>query len=309
MKQKAYVLLLLIFCSAINVLAQDSTTTDLLKDIEEAKPTKEYASSAFKSSRVIMSHSIEMLKPGTMDFRILHRFGNVNRGISELFGLDNANGIRLGLDYGVTKDFSVGIGRSSIQKELDGFLKYRIAQQAIGDKGLPFSLVVAAGSTITTQKLNDFIRINDSTTIPRKNLFSSRIGYYGQVLIGKRFSNALSIQIMPTFVHQNLVVRRADPNNTYAVGLGSRIKLSKRMAMTVDYYYVLNQLEGRSLHHPLSIGFDIETGGHVFQLHFSNALGMNERVFLTQTTNDWGKGDFGFGFNISRVFQIKKKKL
>jgi hypothetical protein len=309
MKQKAYVLLLLVFCDAIKVQAQDSTTTDLLKDIEEVKPIKEYASSAFKSSRVIMSHSIEMLKPGTMDFRILHRFGNVNKGIAELFGLDNANGIRLGLDYGVTKDLSVGIGRSSIQKELDGFLKYRIAQQAIGDKGLPFSLVVAAGSTITTQKLNNFIQINDSTTIPRKNLFSSRIGYYGQVLIGKRFSNALSLQLMPTIVHQNLVVRRADPNNTYAVGLGSRIKLSKRMAMTVDYYYVLNQLEGRSLHHPLSIGFDIETGGHVFQLHFSNALGMNERVFLTQTTNDWGKGDFGFGFNISRVFQIKKKKV
>jgi len=305
MKCKALIFLLTLFAGKL-ATAQD--TTDLLKGITDDQPQKEYVSSAFKSSRVIMSHSIEMLKPGVMDFRILHRFGNINKGPSEFFGLDHANGIRLGLDYGVSKNFSIGIGRSSIEKEIDGFIKYRIIQQATGPKSSPVSLVVALGSTITTQKLSNFIQINDTTAIPRKNLFSSRVGYYSQVLVGRKFSEAFSLQLMPTMVHQNLVTHRSDPNDIYAVGVGSRVKLSKRISLNIDYYYVINQLENRGLHNPLSIGFDIETGGHVFQLHFSNAIGMNERVFLTETTNDWGKGDVGFGFNISRAFQIKKKR-
>ena len=305
MKQKV-VTLLLFLCACHFAFAQD--TTDLLKSLGEDKPHKEYVTSAFKSSRVIMSHSIEMLKPGVLDFRILHRFGNINKGPSEFFGLDHANGIRLGLDYGVTKDLSVGIGRSSIEKELDGFIKYRLIQQATGPKASPFSLVVAAGSTLTTQKLANFIQINDTTTIPRKNLFSSRVGYYAQVLVGRKFSEAFSLQLMPTMVHQNLVTHTTDPNDIYAVGIGGRIRLTKHISFNADYYYVVNQFKNRGLHNPLSIGFDFETGGHVFQLHFTNAVGMNERVFLTETTNNWGKGDVSFGFNISRAFQIKKQK-
>jgi hypothetical protein len=113
---------------------------------------------------------------------------------------------------------------------------------------------------------------------------------------------------MPTVLHRNFVETKDDPNDLYAAGMGGRVKLSKRVSMNVDYYYVVNQNEARDVHNPLSVGFDIETGGHVFQLHFTNAVGMNERVFLTETTNDWGKGDIQFGFNISRAFQIGKKK-
>ena len=141
------------------------------------------------------------------------------------------------------------------------------------------------------------------------------MGYYGQAIFGRKFNEGLTLQVMPTFVHRNLTVTNDDPNDVMAVGAGGRIKLSKRISLNVDYYYVINQDkfylnkdETLPLRNPLSIGFDIETGGHVFQLHFTNAVGMNERVFLTETTSDWAKGDIQFGFNISRAFQIKKKK-
>lgn len=271
---------------------------DLLKGVRDDKSKKEYVYNAFKSSRVIMSHSMEMLRPGVLDFRILHRFGNVNQGIREFFGLDKGT-IRLGLDYGISNNLTVGIGRGSFKKEIDGFIKYRAIQQATGPKALPFSLLVVGGSTIIGAPYTD---------PTRKNYFSSRLGYYVQAIIGRKFSDKLTLQFSPTYLHRNFVETAADPNDLYAAGFGGRIKLSKRVSLNVDYYYVLNQNDARDLHNPLSIGFDIETGGHVFQLHFTNAIGMNERVFLTETTNSWGKGDIQFGFNISRAFQIKKRK-
>jgi len=272
---------------------------DTLNTIIENKPLNEKVNAPFKSTRVIMSHSIQMVKPGVLDFLILHRFGNVNRGLYEFFGLDQAT-FRLAFDYGITKDLTIGIGRSSYKKELDGFLKYRIIQQETGQNALPISMVVVGGITLNTLRFAD---------PARKNYFSSRLGYYAQVLAGRKFSEAFSLQLMPTIVHQNLVTNSKDPNDLFAAGIGGRIKLSKRISLNADYYYVINKNEQlENFHNPLSIGFDIETGGHVFQLHFTNAIGMNERVFLTETINDWADGDIQFGFNISRAFQIKKKK-
>jgi hypothetical protein len=288
----------LCFLAAFAVKAGYCQEEDLLKGLAEEKPQKEYVYNAFKSSRVIMSHSMEMLRPGVLDFRILHRFGNVNQGISEFFGLDQAT-IRLGLDYGIADNLTVGIGRGSFKKELDGFVKWRAIQQATGPKSLPVSVVLVGGTTLVGAPWAD-------TT--RKNYFSSRMGYYGQAVIGRKFSENLTLQLMPTLLHRNLVATSADPNDLYAVGVGGRIKLSKRISLNIDYYCVLNQNDARNVHNPLSLGFDIETGGHVFQLHFTNAVGMNERVFLTETTNDWGRGDIQFGFNISRAFQLAKKK-
>ena len=289
----------LLFISLFAISSVHSQEEDLLKLLGEDKPQKEYVFNAFKSSRVIMSHSMEMLRPGVLDFRILHRFGNINRGISEFFGLDQAS-IRLGLDYGISNHFTVGIGRGTYKKELDGFLKYRILQQASGPGAMPFSLVAVAGATINTLKFTD---------TSRPNFFSSRMAYYGQLIIGRKISEGFTLQLMPTYLHRNLVQFINDPNDLFAAGIGGRIKLSKRISLNADYYYVINQNEARTdLHNPLSIGFDIETGGHVFQLHFTNAIGMNERAFLSETTNDWAKGDIQFGFNISRAFQIGGKK-
>ena len=293
MKKHCLILLVLIFCSISGAKAQD-----LLSTLDEEEPSKEYIKNAFKSTRVIASHSLEFLGPGVLDFRILHRFGRVNGGTYEAFGLDQAR-IRLGLDYGISKRLMVGLGRSSYKKESDAFIKYRLIWQAKGKGGIPFSVILTSGMTNVGLKFEN---------TEQKNYYTSRLGYYHQVIIGRKFSDAFSLQVMPTMVHRNLVAKSEDENDIYSCGVGARIKLSRRVAFTVDYYYQFpNQLPD-DIQMPLSIGFDIETGGHVFQLHFTNALGMNERAIITETDGMWGKGDIHFGFNISRVFTVVKHK-
>ncbi|HEY6955948.1 MAG TPA: DUF5777 family beta-barrel protein, partial [Flavisolibacter sp.] len=260
MKIIPYSLLLFL---GVGAFAQDST--DLLSLIPTAKPQKEFVYNAFKSPRVIMTHSMEMLRPGVLDFRILHRFGRINGGSYEFFGLDGPATVRLGLDYGITNNFTVGVGRSNLNKELDGFLKYRIIHQATGPRAKPFSLVAVAGSTLTTLKWAD---------PTRQNFFTSRMAFYGQAIVGRKFSEAFSMQIVPSVVHRNLVPTAVDPNDLFAIGAGARIKLSRRISFNADYHHILNQNSAAGYYDPLSIGFDIETGGHVFQLHFTNSKGM-----------------------------------
>jgi len=281
------------FFVAIYVLhAQEES---LLSGVEPKKPGKEYVTNAFKSSRVINGHSMELIGKGVLDFRILHRFGRVNQGIGEFFGLDQAS-MRIGLDYGLGKNFTVGVGRTTFQKEVDGFMKWRLVRQAKG--GSPFSWILVSGMSIYTFKNTD----------PQKEIsVSSRLGYYYQSIFGRKFSERFSLQLSPTFVHRNEVAAD-DENDIYALGIGTRFKLSKRIAFVVDYFPVLNRPENLTTKDALSLGIDIETGGHVFQLHFSNAAGMNERAFITDTRDSWGKGEIRFGFNLSRVFTIKKNR-
>jgi hypothetical protein len=294
MRKKIIYLLGIVLLFQDALLAQDST---MLNGIEDKAPVKEHVKNAFKSSRVINGHSMEFIGAGVLDFRILHRFGKVNQGAKELFGLDQAS-MRIGFDYGVTKNLTIGIGRTTLRKEADGFIKYRPIWQAKGPGAAPVSIVLVAGMSV----------IGTPNTNPAKpENFNSRSGYYYQTIIGRKFNERFTLQLSPTLVHRN-VVAAGDKNDIYAVGVGTRYKLSKRTALTVDYFYVANGLPNKIGEHPLSVGFDIETGGHVFQLHFSNAFGMNERAFITETTNKWGKGDIQFGFNLSRVFTIKKKK-
>lgn len=296
MKLKPAILLLSSFFATGISFAQEE---DLLGLVGEDKPKKEYVYNAFKSTRVIMAHSMEMLRPGVLDFRILHRFGRINGGAYEFFGLDGPATVRLGLDYGISDNFTVGIGRSTFNKELDGFLKYRIVHQATGPKAAPLSVILIAGSTLTTLKWSD---------PTRENYFSSRVAYYGQAIFGRKFSERLTLQLMPSIVHRNLVPTTEDPHDLFAAGIGGRLKLSKRVSFNLDYHYVINQNDAAPYYNPLSIGLDIETGGHVFQLHFTNSKGMNERSFLANTEYQWSDGDIFFGFNISRSFQLKKKK-
>ncbi len=297
------------------VFAQD----DLLSGLEEKNP-KEYINNAFKSSRVINGHSMEFIGKGVLDTRILHRFGLINSGFNNLYGLDQAN-MRIGFDYGLGKDLTIGIGRSNVGKEYDGFIKYRVVHQSVGGKHhSPVSVVLVTGMT-----LNSTPWANPNRT----NYFSSRLGFYNQVIVGRKFTEVFSWQISPTHVHLNLVPTQNDINDVFAVGTGARLKISKRTAFVVDYHYILKNfsknlffdseddddnssgntnLQIDNYVNPLSIGFDIETGGHVFQLHFSNSTGMNEKAFITNTTNKWGKGEIRFGFNLSRVFTVYQKK-
>src|SRR5215212_9111200 len=222
-------LLLLLSIGVSKVFAQDST--DMLKQIEDDKPQKEKVYGAFKSSRVIMSHSVEMLRPGVMDFRILHRFGQLSGGSYEFFGLDGPAVIRLGLDYGLTNNLSFGIGRSNTRKELDGFIKFRALQQSTGPGASPISIVAVAGLTYAAD------------TIPKRAHTSDRFANYWQVLIGRKFSEALTLQLMPTLLHRNFVTQN-EHNDLFATGVGGRVKLSRRISLNADYYYVFNQRAG-----------------------------------------------------------------
>lgn len=289
MIRKLFTTLSLITLFSLSGIAQDN----LLKDLEQEQKSNNKVSGAFKSSRVINGHSMEMLGAGMLDFRILHRFGPVKQGIGDLFGLDQAS-MRMGFDFGLTNNLTIGIGRTTFKKELDGFIKYRFVQQA--ESGSPISLVGVLGASVFTYKNPD----------PVKPLtFNDRSGYYAQLIVGRKFNEAFSLQLSPTLVYRNMI-DPADNKTIYALGIGARHKISKRVALVLDYSLVANGLPMSVGTNPLSIGVDIETGGHVFQLHFSNSVGMNERSFITETTNRWSKGEFQFGFNLSRTFSLKK---
>ncbi len=260
--------------------------------------TTEYAAASFKTNRIINLHSLESTSSGVLDTKISHRFGFVNGGPYELFGLDQAT-IRIGLDYGISERLTIGIGRSSYEKTYDGFIKYKILRQSTGLKEMPITLCVLGTSAILTLKWADQ---------SRENLFSSRLYHVGQVIIGRKFSNGFSMQLSPTIVHRNLVKTAAEENDVLAIGIGGRIKLSKRLSLNTEYIYILPDQTDPLYRNSLSIGFDIETGGHVFQLHFTNSTSMIEKGFIAETVGDWGDGDIHFGFNISRVFTIVKPK-
>lgn len=290
MNIRLFPLLLFLATFASPAFSQD----DLLNMLGDEQESNVKVTNAFKSTRVIASHSLEHVAGGVLDFRIMHRFGSINGGGYELFGLDQAT-IRLGLDYGITDRLTVGFGRSTLYKELDGFLKYRLLWQSTGKHAMPVSVILVSGTTANMLKWSD---------PDRKNYFTSRLGYYHQIIIGRKFSDAFSLQISPMVVHRNLVKLKDDKHDIYAAEVGARLKLTRRLAITADYFYLLPDQLTSDITHPLSFGFDIETGGHVFQLHFTNAPAMTEKTFITETKGDWAKGDIHFGFNISRVFTL-----
>jgi hypothetical protein len=271
---------------------------DLL-DLLGTETEKTYATNAFKSPRVISGHSMEMLAAGALDFRILHRFGKITQGYRDLFGLDNAT-MRMSFDYGISKNLTVGLGRSTFKKELDGFAKYRIVQQSKGPKSFPMSILWVSGVTLNGLE-------NPFSNPETKDNLVNRMAYFHQLILGRKFSDRFTLQLAPTWIHSNVVANPLIPNDLFAVELGARYKVSNRIAIVLDYNYTFNNYLNRVTTQPLSLGVDIETGGHVFQLHVSNATGMNERALMGEPNASWLDGDIQFGFNLSRVFQLRNR--
>jgi hypothetical protein len=263
----------------------------------ELEPTTDYTTATFKTTRLINGHTVENVGRGALDVKISHRFGKINGGGYELFGLDNAT-MRMGVDLGITDYLMVGVGRSTYQKTYDAFFKVKLLRQSKGKRNMPITLSYVPAIALKTLKFED---------PARKNYFSSRLFYSHQLIIGRKFSEQTSLQLMPTYIHRNLVALIADPNDLLSIGIGGRQKLSKRISLNFEYYYQIPEYKLPNSTNSVSVGFDIETGGHVFQLHFTNSQGMNERSFISETTGDWSKGDVFFGFNISRVFTLGKK--
>lgn len=281
-----------ILFSSVNLFAQDNGS---LLDELGSDNTTDYITSTFKSPKVINSHSVEMLQKGVLDFRILHRFGLISNGAYEMFGLDQAT-MRLSFDYGITNNLSIGIGRSTRNKEFDGMIKYRLLQQSKGAINKAVSLVWVSGMTINGLK--------DPFAGEIETTFNRRLAYYHQLIVGRKFNEKFSLQLSPMIVHRNITTTSVDPNTLFGMEVGARYKLTNRFALVLDYTHAFNRFPGKISYNPLSVGVDIETGGHVFQLHFSNAVGMNERSFVADNNGSWLDGKFMFGFNLSRVFQV-----
>ena len=279
------------------VVSRACTQDDLLSLLEE-EPIVNYATASFKTNRVINLHSLENTASGVLDVKISHRFGMVNGGFSEFFGLDAAT-IRIGGDYGITDQLTVGVGRSSYEKTYDGFLKYRFLRQSNGAKVMPITAAVLATAAVKTIPFRD---------PDRENYFSSRLYYTYQLIIGRKFSDGFSLQLVPTLVHRNLVRTRSESNDVYALAAATRLKLTKRVAVNAEYSYVFPHQLADGYRNALSIGFDIETGGHVFQLHFTNSTSMIEKGFVAETVGEWLNGDIHFGFNVSRVFTVRRPR-
>ena len=285
---KKVLITLVVFIVSIQMSAQD-----LLDVLDKETPeTENIVTATFKGTRIINGHSIENRKDKELEFIISHRFGRINLGFDELFGLDQSN-IRFALEYGWTDNLTIGFGRSSFDKTYDSFLKYSILKQKTGKKSFPFA--VSLFGSLALKTLKDYPPTD-------KRTFAESLSYVGQVLIARKVSPSFSFQITPTYVHRNIVKVNADPHDIFAVGLGTRIKLSKRVSFNSEYYHTFNELTSINARNSMAFGVDIETGGHVFQLILSNAITMIEKSFITETTGNFFGGDIHLGFNISRTF-------
>jgi hypothetical protein len=276
-------------------LFAQNTGDDLSKLLDEAVTNQDeiqYATASFKTTRLINGHSSEQVHAGVLDMRISHRFGFVNGGTYTFFGLDNAT-MRMALEYGAFPWLTVGLGRSTYEKTYDGFLKARIARQASGKRAFPITLNYMSSMAIKTIKFADPNKVNYKT---------SNYYYTHQLILARKFSDAFSFLVAPTLVHRNLVQDSTQNHDLFSIGMGGRIKLTKRISFNAEYYHQLNKPDGTS--NCLSFGFDIETGGHVFQLTLSNSAAMIERGFIHETTGLWGNGDIVTGFCISRNFTL-----
>lgn len=265
---------------------------------KELKPETTYATATFKSTRIVNGHSVERMKKNQLEFRVSHRFGQLNEGSYNLWGLDQGT-IHLALEYGLTDWLEVGIGRSTYEKTFDGFGKVSLLRQSSGVKNMPIQLSYLLSTELISFKPNPE---------KYKDVFS-RMSFVNQILIARKINESISIQLTPTYIHRNLVPTELDRNDLFACGIGGRYKLSKRVALNVEYYYVYRQNSSSlpvTYYNPLSVGVDIETGGHVFQIMLTNSQAMREGGFIGKTTGSWSDGGIHLGFNISRVFSFNK---
>jgi len=295
MKNKLYYFLFLIALIPFSLSAQEDDMMDLFED---ETPKIEYTDATFKTTLLVIGQSSENPPNGNLIFNVQHRFGTINSGWYEFFGLDQAN-TRIGFQYGINNWLGIGLGRSSYLKTYDFWVKAKILRQSTGLRKMPLTLVYFGSMAISSLKWQE---------PERTNYFSSRLSYAHQLLIARKFSRAVSLQLMPSLVHYNLVETAEDDNDVWSIGAGGRFKVSNRISINIEYYYILSQQTAKAYENPLSIGIDIETGGHVFQLYVSNAEGLIEEHFIGRTTGKWLDGDIHIGFNISRAFTIKKPK-
>lgn len=263
------------------------------------KPDREKVYDTFFGTRLINGHSIETNPKGTFAFLIAHRFGRVNSGFFQFFGLDQAS-VRFGFEYAILDNLQVGFGRSTYRATWDGFVKYRFLEQTSGKRQIPLSLAAFVSASLDGRKY----LYPDQRTTP----FSQRMAYTYQLLIARKMTKWLSVQLMPTLVHRNFVESSKDKNLLFVPGIGARFRVSPSVAILGEYYYRVGDSPNNGYRNSAAIGVDINTGGHVFQIQLTNSQAMFESAFLRQTTGNILKGDIHLGFNIVRTWGFGGRK-
>ena len=284
-KKSRYILVAMVMgLLSFNLNAQDDLL-DILE--EEQEPVTNEPIAIFKAQRLINGHTTKTRSKGELEFIIMHRFASIQGGVDELFGLDGAT-IKFSFEYGITDKLTLGLGRNSFEKVYDGFVKYNFLKQSDTS---PFEITWFSSMAVRTQDRADFT-VND---------FQSKLSYVHQLLVSRKMGERVSVQLMPSYVHRNRV--RYDQENDYlSLGFGTRVKLDDRWSIIGEYYLGLTQEETDDYYNSLGIGVEIETGGHVFQLTFTNSRSLTENAFITETVGNWADGDIHFGFNLSRTF-------
>jgi hypothetical protein len=300
---RKFLLLFFLACSS-GIAAQDLDSL-LAAENSQNDDGPDYVSATFKSHHLINFPTNETVGERVLDFNISHRFGEFNSGAQNLFGLDGPASIRIGFNYGINSRLMATIGRSSFEKLFDGGFKYRILRQTTDNK-MPLSMTYQATMNCTSQ--NDPNKA--ATGVDIYQYFTSRLSYVHTLTLARKFNSKVSLQLNGFYVHYNMVQRIEDSNDMFAAGISGRIKLTQRMAITFEYAHRLNKYSANfdSFYNPMAIGLDLETGGHVFQMHFTNAFAMNEAQFIPYTRGNPMKGGIRLGFNITRGFSVGKKE-
>ncbi len=303
---------------SFSAIAQDDMLS--LLDSVGTKKKSERTIATFKGSKIIIAQTTETVKKGTMDFNVAHNFGNAgvqsNGGIHTLYGLDNIADVRIGFDFGITNDLTLGVGRSKQKELIDGLVKWRLLNQTT-DNHVPFSLALYCDMSYNPQPEATFYSGVDPASITKKSMH--RVSYLSQLIIARKFNWRFSMELLPTYQHRNYVLGSINPengsvetNDLLSLGAGVRLKLTNRFAIIADYYYILSKYRENNtatpFFPPLGLGVEIDTGGHIFHLSFTNCAGIIENNYIPNTTDDWLKGGYKFGFNISRVFNLGGKK-
>lgn len=301
---------------SFNSFAQDDLL-DLVKEDPKNEPAKKvYAT--FKTTKIVNAQNIETVKKRNIDFRVTHRFGNIynssspnalNEAAHSAFGLDNSTDIRTSFDYGITDELTIGIGRSKYREMNDATIKWRFLTQREDNK-MPVSVCFYGNIGYTSMTTDNLY----AGTIRPKTNEAHRVQYASQLLIARKFNSWLSLQIMPTYIHRNFIKQQLNTNNgkedqnaLLSLGIGGRLKMSKRMALVVDYFYNFSEYQTNNpndYYNPLGVGLEIETGGHVFHINYTNGAAILESSLLTSTQDTWTKGQIKLGFNISRWFAL-----
>ncbi len=287
---KNAVTILMVIFAGIVVNAQPPD--DLFDELGDWDEEATLALKTFRSTKIVNMQSVENPAPSELIFNIGHRFGNVRTGIYEMFGLDLAT-IRLGFDYGINSWLGAGIGRSTFEKTFDAYLKARLLVQD-GRRDSPFSLSFYTSASQATLR---------NIYPPGHDDFTSRLSLVQMLMVSRKFSDAFSLQLSPVWLRSNYLRETQDGSDDLYLGIATRFRISPMTHLNLEYIHEIID-GGADNTNPLSIGFDLETGGHVFQLFLSNTQGIFDKAYLINTTGSWGRGDIFFGFTITRVFYL-----